>query len=152
MNVRIAAALLCLAGAGQARADDWRVVTGSREVMSAIDASTIQVEGSKRVFWAVWLFRTTQSDGVDYVMDHTAIDCEQRTVEIRVEITYSADQNPISQSGDISGIVQPIPPSSSGQAQYEGVCSGRWPSAPSFGSVPAFITAGRSAMERTPVQ
>lgn len=140
-----------MASSGAARADDWRVVSASRDQISFIDASTIQVDGHRKLYWLLNLYRITD-DGVDYYMDHVAIDCQRQTNELLVEITYLANGTVVGHSGDISGDPQPIPPSSVGRATLNAICAGQWPGTTAFASVRDLIAQTRPAMERMPVR
>lgn len=140
-----------MVGTVAARADDWRVVSASRDQVSFIDASTIQTDGQRKLYWFLNLYRVTD-DGADYYMNHVAIDCQQRTSELLVEIVYLANGAVVSHSGDISGAPQPIPPSSVGGATHNAVCAGQWPSTTAFASVRDLIAQARPAMERMPVR
>lgn len=155
MKIMLATALaaLFLGVAGNARADDWRIVSASRDQFVAIDASTIRTEGQRKLFWSLNLYRVTQDDGVDYYMDHTAIDCQRRTIEILAEATHSINGAMLWHSGDISGLESPIAQSSVGEAIYEAICSNHWPSTlPSVPTVRQLLDSGRPALERMPVR
>lgn len=140
-----------IAGPGAAQADDWRVVSASRDQISFIDASTIQIDGQRKLYWLLNLYRVTE-DGADYYMDHVAIDCQRRTTELLVEILYLANGTVVGHSGDIRGDPQPIPPSSVGGATHNAVCAGQWPSTMAFASVGDLIAQTRPAMERMPIR
>ena len=154
MNIRIAAvaALLSLAGAGEAWADDWRIVSASREEFLAIDASTIERSGGRTLYWSLSLYRVTQSDGVDYYMNRGAIDCDAMTIELLTELQYNASHVVIANYTPNAG-PSPIPPSSVGATLYRTLCHGQWED-PGRGisTVSQLVTEGRPALERMPVR
>lgn len=152
MKLRIAAiaAVLCLAGAGEARADDWRFVSAERESLWALDASTIQRSGARVLFWALNLHRVTQADGLDYTMVQGAIDCDARTLGLEAELDYNA-AHVMFRSPPPSGATIAITPSSIGGYLFDTVCLNRWTdSGPGHTSVRDLVVWARPAMERMP--
>ena len=153
MNVRIAvaAAVLCLFSAGEAWADDWRVVSASREQFLAVDVATIQNSGGRTYYWSLNLFRVTQPDGVEYYMMRTAIDCTNRTIELSAEIDYNAAHEVVASHEPTEGPFS-IPPSSVGATMYNALCGGQWEGSTRFSTVRDMVSQGRPALERMPVR
>lgn len=153
MNIRIAAvaAVLCLAGAGEAWADDWRVVSARRDEFLTIDTATIQNTGGRTYYWSLNLFRVTQPDGVDYYMMRAAIDCTNRTIELLAEIDYNAAHEVVASREPTDGPF-PIAPSSVGATVYNTLCGGQWESSTRFSTVGDMVSQGRPALERMPVR
>lgn len=153
MNVRIAvaAAVLCLVGAGEARADDWRFVSASRESLWALDASTVRRFGARVVFWALNLHRVTQAQGLDYTMVQGAIDCDDRTLGLQAELDYNA-AHVMFRSPPPSGATIAIVPASIGGYLYDTVCLNHWTdSGPGHSTVSELVAWARPAMERMPL-
>ena len=153
MKLRIAAAVaaLCLAGAGEARADDWRFVSASRDSLWALDASTIQRSGPRVLFWGLNLHRVTQAEGLDYIMIQGAIDCDARTLGLQATLEYNA-AHVMFRSSPPNGATIPITPSSIGGYLYDIVCLNRWTdSGPGHRTVSELVAWARPAMEQMPV-
>lgn len=151
MMLATAAAALFLGIAGGARADDWRVVSASRDEVLAIDAATIQQSGGRIYYWSLNLFRLNQSDGVAYYMNYSAIDCQNRTIELFSELSYSESRQLIDNQ-TFSGAFA-IAPSSVGATIHRTLCQGQWEwTAGGLTSVSQVLTELRPAMERMPVR
>ena len=147
----VATAVLCLVGAGEARADDWRFVSASRDSLWALDASTIQRSGARVEFWLLKLHRVTQAEGHDYSMIQGVIDCDNRTLGQQAELSYNAAQVMLRSFPPVETTI-PITPSSFAENLHETVCLNRWADAgPGHRTVSELIAWSRPAMERMPV-
>ena len=124
MIVRVGfAALLLAATAAPVAADDWRLVTSSRQFTVAIDVASFTGPPTARLGWLVQVYRTTQMHGFDYVLRQVEFDCSSRTSVEAAFAAYQADGTVVA-SDQTRGERSVVFPGSVSASELEAVCVG----------------------------
>lgn len=145
-----AAALVGAAVAGEARADEWRVYHGDRNMLMAADLQAIRIEGPLRRVRMASLY-PTPLHGADYSLIDWVIDCERMTAQLVAQSDYTTDNRMVREYADPTP-ARPVAPSSVASLLYYGACRGQWPDdhGLTFTSLEQLVTHGRRVLAAMP--
>lgn len=123
----IAVALALGSISGPVLANDWVLVTRGASDALGVDLDTMRVEGDRRIFWSVWVKKTTQpaTDSVprfDYQVRRDTINCRTDMISTGSTGFYMIGATSPAFSGQLSGREQDIFPNTVAQGLRDFVC------------------------------
>ena len=120
----VAGAAMMIAGAAQA--EEWMTLPEGRNVIVAVDRSSIRTSGSDKVFWSVFLAKTVREDGFRHMLTQYSLNCERETSRTLATVFYKEDGSVMETSAN-PATDSPIPPGTMMSQILAAVCHDGWP-------------------------